>query len=128
MRLLLDSHALVWFCEDCPDLSGTAKFELESPKNQCVFSVASIWELAIKARLGKLKLIRPLDARFRQVLRDHGIEELSIEFPHVVRAAGLPSHHSDPFDRLLVAQAQLEGLEIVSKDHQLDAYGIQRIW
>ena len=128
MKLLLDTHALIWLAENDARLSAPARQALEDEKNDLFCSVASIWELAIKASLGKLKLSVQLDTAFRRRLEENGFAVLPVEYTHAAHVLSLPWHHRDPFDRLLVAQAALEQLALVSHDRQLDAYGIVRIW
>lgn len=128
MTLLLDSHALIWFAEDDPNLSRPAKAAVEDAANSVFYSAATIWELAIKLQLGKLRMSLGLASEFRQRLEERGFEFLAVDYEHAAHVASLPLHHRDPFDRLLVAQAKLEGMTLVSQDGQLDAYGISRIW
>lgn len=127
MNLLLDTHALIWYAENDTRLSRGARQALEDEANGLFCSVASIWEMAIKASLGKLKLGARLDT-FGRRLEENGFAVLPVEYAHAAHVLSLPWHHRDPFDRLLVAQAALEQLALVSHDHQLDAYGINRIW
>jgi PIN domain nuclease of toxin-antitoxin system len=128
MKLLLDTHALIWFAENDARLSAPARQALEDDTNDLFCSVASIWEMAIKASLGKLKLSARLDTVFRRRLEESGFAVLAVEYAHAAHVLSLPWHHRDPFDRLLIAQAALEQLALVSHDNQLDAYGIVRIW
>lgn len=128
MNLLVDTHVLIWFAEGSPRLSKKAKTCLESAENQIFYSVASIWEMAIKSGLGKLHLKRTLDLKFRHQLLENGFQELSVEYEHVTYSGLLPFHHRDPFDRLLTAQAIVEGFSVVSHDSQLDPYPINRLW
>jgi len=128
VRLLLDTHALIWFTEDSSALSAAAREAFADNTHEVILSVASIWELAIKVSLGKLKMSMRLDASFERRLERAGMRMMPIEYPHAARVATLPWHHRDPFDRLLVAQAMVEGMALLSHDEQLDAYGIQRIW
>lgn len=128
MKLLLDTHALIWFAENDSSLSAGARQALRDDANELFCSVASIWEMAIKVSLGKLKLGVRLEPDFRRRLEENGFTILPVEFTHGARVLNLPWYHRDPFDRLLVAQAQLEHLTLISHDSQLDSYGIQRIW
>jgi PIN domain nuclease of toxin-antitoxin system len=128
MNILLDTHALIWLAEDDPALSPQAKRVIEDPHNQTFYSIASIWELAIKLQLGKLQMSRPLAPDFRDDLERISLEPVAIEYDHVVEAGRLPLHHRDPFDRLLVAQALCENMNLASHDSALDAYGIARVW
>ena len=116
MNLLLDTHTLIWFTEDAPSLSGSAKEAIEDPGNTSLYNVASIWEMTIRLRLGKLVMSRELDAGFQELLESNGFDTLPVTFAHASGVARLPLHHRDPFDRLLVAQAKEEGLAVVSSD------------
>ena len=128
MTLLLDTHTLLWFVEHAPQLSHRAKAAIEDSDNTVVYSIASVWEMAIKLGLGKLAMSRPLYPGFADLLKAHGIQELGIAYRHASEVSALPSHHRDPFDRLLVAQAMVENLPIVSADRAFDPYPITRIW
>lgn len=127
MRLLLDTHALLWSAEAPDKLSNNARRELERLENSLFFSTASVWELAIKMSVGKLRLsLLPDD--MVQLLLSRGLSELPVEAVHASKVASMPLHHRDPFDRLLIAQAEIENMTLVSKDDGLDAYGIRRLW
>ena len=128
MKLLLDTHTFLWFCQDDPLLSASAKTLIEDPANQKFVSIASCWEIAIKVGLGKLKLGESSVTYFPNALSRTGFDLLAIALPHATGVEGLPLHHKDPFDRLLISQALLDGLSIVSVDSQLDAYGVRRVW
>jgi PIN domain nuclease of toxin-antitoxin system len=119
LRLLLDTHTLIWWADDRP-LAGPAAEAIRSPDNTKFVSAASIWEAEIKVQLGRLKLEVDLAAGSAA----HGFEPLGITFGHAVAAGRLPPHHSDPFDRMLIAQAQLEGLTIVTRDPVFDNYPV----
>lgn len=126
MRLLLDTHALIWWLEDSPRLSGEAN---RAVSDGSVFvSAASVWEIAIKFRIGKLPgmvwLLRDLDA----ILKFEAFDPLPITMAHAHRAGLLPGPHRDPFDRMLIAQALIEDLTLVSKETLFDAYPIRRLW
>src|SRR5712692_5113047 len=127
MRLLLDTHTFLWFIDDNPRLSSNAKSLLESD-NDLLLSTASLWEIAIKFSLGKLGLPEPFEPFVRYQLSVNAIDVLQIDTAHLSVVATLPFHHRDPFDRLLVAQAMVEELPIVSTDVQFDAYSIERLW
>lgn len=127
MRLLLDTHVLLWAAEAPDNLSRTARREMEDAANGLFFSVASIWELAIKVSIGKLRLSMS-PQQLLEALAERDFTELPIEGRHAARVAAIPLHHRDPFDRLLIAQAEIERMTLVSKDPELDAYGIQRLW
>jgi PIN domain nuclease of toxin-antitoxin system len=126
--LLLDTHAFLWFSQDDPALGATAKVTIEDPANRKLVSLASCWEIAIKAGLGKLTLGEPSGTYIPNALARTGFELLSINLDHVTAVETLPLHHKDPFDRLLIAQARLEGVHVVSADAAFDPYGVTRIW
>jgi PIN domain nuclease of toxin-antitoxin system len=128
VTLLLDTHVLLWFLKDDPQLSPAAKAAIEDPANRKLVSVASCWEIAIKAGLGKLKLGEPAGELLARELPANSFELLPISLDHATAVETLPSHHKDPFDRLLVTQAVAESLSLVSADSQLDAYGVPRVW
>lgn len=128
MRFLLDTHTLLWSFNDSPSLSHRARRLIEDGSNEILVSAASAWEIATKARLGKLptgdELIDDLDRYLAQL----GCEALYISIDHAVRAGRLSGEHRDPFDRMLIAQAQAENLAIISNDRIFDTYHVQRIW
>lgn len=120
MRLLLDSHVLLWWLQGSGGLSFDATAAIRSRTNDVYVSVATIWELAIKQSLGKLKV----DVDLREHLRGQGFEELAILGEHAAAVQTLPRHHQDPFDRLLVAQARCEGMTLVTYDRAMTAYDV----
>lgn len=127
MILLLDTHAFLWFAADDPRLSPEAKRLLSDASNALTLSVASLWEMAIKVRIGKLAL----DLSIPQLIesaQQRDIEILPVKSEHVVCLTELALYHRDPFDRILIAQALTEHLHIVSRDSILDRYGVPRIW
>lgn len=128
MRLLLDTHALLWFLEDNPDLSPKAKAAIEHPDTETLVSIASLWEIAIKANLGKLELTEPYETLFPAQLDMNGFIQLPVRLPHLYQLERLPQIHRDPFDRLLIAQARAENLIIVSQDTHFPAYGVSILW
>jgi PIN domain nuclease of toxin-antitoxin system len=128
MNLLLDTHVFLWFCQGDPLVSATAKTLIEDAKNRKLLSMASCWEIAIKAGLGKLVLGEPSAAYIPAALSRTGFELLPISLAHVTFVESLPLHHRDPFDRLLIAQAIHEAIPIVSVDPALDPYGVIRLW
>jgi PIN domain nuclease of toxin-antitoxin system len=127
MRLLLDTHAFLWFIDDNPRLSARAKTLLESDAD-ILLSAASLWEMAIKVSLGRLTLAQPFDSFLPEQLTKNAVEILPITVAHLGAVAALPFHHRDPFDRLLIAQASVERAPVVSADAAFDAYAVQRIW
>ena len=128
MRLLLDTHALLWFATGNRAFSPAARVQTSDPANEVLVSHASAWELAIKTSLGKLRLDRDLSLWLKRYVAGNGFDDLPISLDHVVGVARLPHHHGDPFDRLLVAQCQTERLALVSRDPVFDAYAIRRVW
>lgn len=128
MRVLLDTHAFLWWIDDAPTLSKRARASIADPDNDCLLSLVSCWEMAIKHGLGKLKLPGAIERFIPEQLAINGFRQLAIDFRHVARVAGLPFHHRDPFDRLLAAQAVEERCAIVSADAIFRKYGVKRIW
>jgi PIN domain nuclease of toxin-antitoxin system len=126
LPVLLDTHAFLWWCEDSPELSQKARKVMT--EEDCFVSYASFWEIAIKVNLGKLRLPGIPDRYLATQMSLNGFEQMEISFRQIMRCASLARHHGDPFDRLLVAQAQEEVLPIVSRDVVFDVYGIKRIW
>lgn len=128
MRVLLDTHALLWWLSDDPALSMPVRKLLARSNNTILVSAASAWEIAIKFRLGKLRGASDLLADFDGYLKRERFEGLSITSEHTVRAGLLPGPHKDPFDRMLIAQAIAENLPIVSNDAAFDGYSVRRLW
>lgn len=128
MYLLLDTHALLWWVEDDPQLSLVARRLIADEQNDCLVSLATAWEMAIKAGLKKLELAVPVQRYFQQHLPANDFRLLPLGLDHVTRVETLPLHHRDPFDRLLIAQALCEGLTLISGDSVFDHYGIKRFW
>jgi len=128
MRLLFDTCALLWFLTDDPKLSVPAKAAIEDPLNERWLSPASLLEIALKVRLGKLPLHRPFGTLFPKELTDNDIHLLPLETRHIEPLTTLPLYHKDPFDRLIAATALVEGLTLVSPDAAFDAYGLTRLW
>jgi PIN domain nuclease of toxin-antitoxin system len=127
-RLLLDTHAFLWWVGDAPELKSTAKRAIADTRNECYLSVASCWEMAIKIGLGKLRLTKPLERFVTEQLNANRIILLSIDLRHAAKVAKLPFHHRDPFDRLLIAQAMMEQLVIVSADRAFAKYEVKVLW
>jgi PIN domain nuclease of toxin-antitoxin system len=128
MRLLLDTHTWVWFVQNDPQLSNSARELIEDPACQPTLSAASYWELAIKVSIGKISLQMPIDHFFERAIHGNKLAVLPITPVHAALVADLPFHHRDPFDRMLVAQALVEDIALVSCDSLLDAYGVSRVW
>lgn len=123
MRLLLDTHAILWWLAHDPTLAPAAREAIEIPANDVYVSAASAWEISIKRALGKLNSPADLEGQ----LANHGFRPLPITIGHASAAGALPRHHSDPFDRMLVAQAMLETLVLVTRDARIGLYGVQVI-
>ncbi|MEO7908114.1 MAG: type II toxin-antitoxin system VapC family toxin, partial [Roseiflexaceae bacterium] len=128
VNLLLDTHSFIWFVEDSPSLSAQARALIQEPTNAVFFSMASVWEMAIKISLGKLHLSQPFDLFIPNQLLLNDISILDITVNHTLRVATLPFHHRDPFDRLLIAQSLVERMPCVSIDSVFDDYSIDRLW
>jgi PIN domain nuclease of toxin-antitoxin system len=128
MRLLLDTHALLWFVWNHANLSATARSLMTDPKNTLLLSAATIWEIAIKVAIGKLTLADPYDVFMNQAITTTGLTILPIEVRYASALTSLPFHHRDPFDRMLVAPALVEKVPLLSVDAVVDAYGVARLW
>jgi PIN domain nuclease of toxin-antitoxin system len=126
MRVLLDTHAFLWWVEDDPRLSLAARKAI-TDATEGLLSIASCWELAIKVSRGRLALSKPIE-RLAEVLGGSEFQLLPIDLDDVARVATLPPHHRDPFDRMLIAQALGDGLTIVSADPVFKKYGVKRVW
>jgi PIN domain nuclease of toxin-antitoxin system len=127
MRLLLDTHTLIWWDSDPARLSDVALAALRDPANTVWLSVVSIWEILIKAQLGKLNVRLPLPDIVAEQ-QANGLRVLPVTLPHSLALEGLPPIHKDPFDRLLIAQAIVEGAELVSADHVFVQYPVRLLW
>jgi PIN domain nuclease of toxin-antitoxin system len=128
LRLLLDTHTLLWLFSGNPSLSRSAYDVVANSDNQVLVSAVSAWEIATKVRLGKLPSGVDLLQNFGDYLVRVGFEQVAISVDHGVRAGLFPEHHKDPFDRMLAAQCQAESIPIVSNDKIFDVYGVRRIW
>ena len=128
MRLLLDTHALIWWLAADQALPSTARDAIADPSNDVFVSAASAWEIATKHRIGKLPEAGLLAADVAGFVSEQGFVELPVVIRHGQLAGSLPSIHKDPFDRILVAQAILADMQLVSRDEILSAYGIARLW
>ena len=127
MRLLLDSHAFLWFILGDQRLSDRAQSAIAAADADVLISPATLWEMAIKVRLGKYTLPGPFGPFMDTQLTSNRIRLLPIEVRHTALLASMPFHHRDPFDRLIVAQALAESIGVVSVDAMLDAYGVSRL-
>jgi PIN domain nuclease of toxin-antitoxin system len=126
--ILLDTHAMLWFFWDDPQLSVAAKALIEDPNNRKLVSIACCWEIAVKVGVGKLSLGEPSRSFLPREIARNNFELLPISLEHATMVEGLVMHHRDPFDRLLVAQVMTEGLELISADVVFDGYGVARLW
>jgi PIN domain nuclease of toxin-antitoxin system len=123
MRILPDSHTIIWWLEDAPQLSARARELLNDDDNPLLFSAAALWEIRIKVATGKL---RPVEDH--GVLDEEDITLLPITHAHAAAAAALPLHHRDPFDRMLIAQAQIEDAVLLTADPAMAAYDVRTVW
>jgi PIN domain nuclease of toxin-antitoxin system len=128
MRLLLDTHAFLWFVLGDPLLSARARSLIEDPANATFISPASYWEMAIKISIGRYVLHEPYEDFFHRGIEANGFQILHIEPRHTAALTTLPFHHRDPFDRLLIAHALVEQMAIVSADTVFDSYPFNRLW
>jgi PIN domain nuclease of toxin-antitoxin system len=127
VRLLLDTHAFIWWDSQPERLSPQARAALEDPLNTVLMSVASLWEIQIKRAVGKLMLRAPLETLVADQ-QANGFHLLPVTLGHVLALDPLPLHHRDPFDRMLAAQAPAEGAVLVTRDPVFDAYPVQTLW
>ena len=128
MKALLDTHALLWWLDGDERLSPAARSWIGTPEHSVLVSAASAWEIATKVRIGKLPGAVEVAVRFHECLAEQSFTPLSISTDHALRAGGLPGPHRDPFDRMLIAQAQAENVPLISIETLFDTYGIRRIW
>jgi len=128
VKLLLDTHAFLWWVGDTRGLSRKARSAIGSGRNECFVSVASGWEIAVKVSLGNLRIESSLDRFLPEQLAANGFQPLAIDLKHTARVAVLPFHHRDPLDRLLAAQALEEELAMVTADPVFAKYGVRRVW
>jgi PIN domain nuclease of toxin-antitoxin system len=128
MKLLLDTHTFLWFIAGDAKLSSNARLLIDDVANDKFVSVVSLWEIAIKYGLGRLVLTDKFEVLFPNQIINNGFEQLAIENRHFYEFIKLPQHHSDPFDRLLIAQAISEQMSMVSIDSAFDNYSVNRIW
>jgi PIN domain nuclease of toxin-antitoxin system len=128
VKVLVDTHTLVWMLHNSPELSPTARTLAADLTNDVLVSIGSAWELAIKHSLGKITLKMSFREFIEGAVRSARLAMLPITVDHLDRLGALPHHHRDPFDRLLVAQALVEGVPLLSRDENLDAYGVSRLW
>jgi PIN domain nuclease of toxin-antitoxin system len=128
LRLLLDTHVLIWWLAGDPRLPAMAVDAIDQNRQRAFVSAASAWEIATKVRIGKLPGAAGIASDIPSVLAREGFQPLAVTLEHGQRAGAMPGPLQDPFDRMLIAQALLEGLHLVSIEHAFDAYGVQRLW
>lgn len=128
MRALLDTSAFLWFVSGSSELSAEARQCIASLDNDLFLSVASLWEIAIKASLGRLKLLSPFDQLIPELLVQNAITILPIEIPHLSKIIDLPFYHRDPFDRLIIGQSIAEDLPVITRDAAFNRYPVRLIW
>lgn len=125
MRLLLDTQVFLWFLSDEARVPDDARAAIESPSNPVLVSAVSIWEIAIKASIGRLQISHADVIKLPHLIETAGFDELPIDARHAAAVVALPMHHRDPFDRLLVAQARVEDLTLVTTDPSIRAYDVR---
>ena len=132
MNILLDTHTFIWFIEGSSELSIAARKKIEDVKNTSFISVASLWEMSIKFNLGKLTVKNSPFKTLIDDINENGIQILNINFNHLIENVNLDSHHQDPFDRLIIAQAISENMNIIGRDIIFDSYlkdkKVKRVW
>lgn len=128
MRLLLDTHALLWWWFDDPRLSRPARDAIADPANAPLVSAASAWEVATKYRLGKLPEAAEAATRFSELVREARMQPLPIRLEHALHAGAYPQRHRDPFDRMLAAQAEVEGIRLVTVDPVFQEFPARILW
>lgn len=127
-RLLLDTHALLWWWSDDPSLSDTARGAITDPESMVFVSAASAWEMATKMRLGRLARHQTAVSRFHELVGADAFDHLPVTYRHALRAGGYPVNHRDPFDRMLAAQAELESLTLLTIDTAFVDFPVDLLW
>ena len=128
MRYLLDTSSFLWYVSDHHRLSTAATERLDDPVSTIHLSLVSIWEVAIKFNMGKLDLPVPFDEFVDTTIHSYSLRLLNIQIPHLRRVARMPLLHRDPFDRLIIAQSQVENIPVITSDATFDRYPVQRVW
>ena len=127
MKILLDTHIFIWMATEPERLSTDLADAILNPQNSIFLSLVSIWEMQIKVALGKLDLMNDLEITIDSQVKSNGIQLLSLDLKHIYALKNLPSHHRDPFDRLLIAQSQIENMTLATVDRLFDLYEIDLI-
>lgn len=127
MKHILDTHAFLWFISGDDRLSKNARHAIETVEALSWISIASLWEIAIKTKIGKLDIGMPFKD-LRRHIEKNGFEVLAVRFEHILLISELPLHHQDPFDRLIIAQSQIEKRVIITKDPTFKSYGVETLW
>jgi PIN domain nuclease of toxin-antitoxin system len=128
LNFLIDTHCWLWWLSEPERLNPTARRQIANRRNAVFFSAASAWEIAIKASLGKLRLPEPATDYIPSRVSGQGMIPLPINQRHALHLEGMPLHHRDPFDRILIAQAQIEGLPVLTADLQFRSYDVKILW
>ena len=128
MKYLLDTHAFLWFVTDDDKLSSNARSIIKNSNNEVYFSAASAWEMSIKVRLGRLTIEEDLEPFIIKQLAENNFSTLSITIFHSIYTSKLPEIHKDPFDRMIVAQSQVEDMPLISKDKNIKKYKVPVVW
>ena len=128
MRLLLDTHIFLWLNDDPTQLSLTVKELFSSGEHELYLSMATPWEIQIKCQLGKLSIAMPIEELVNKNRQENSIKLLPIDLSHISYLEQLPHHHKDPFDRIIIAQAIIEGMTIITVDHAFADYSVQVVW
>ncbi len=127
MKLLLDTHAFIWFVENDNQLPGKTKLKIENPNNTILISIAALWEIAIKMSLKKLDISVSIEEMINLLIQN-GFEVFPILPEHIIHLSKLEFHHKDPFDRIIISQGLYNNIKIITKDEIFDKYNIKRIW
>lgn len=128
MKLLLDTHTFIWWANEPEKLSEKALAACQDNSNTLILSVVSAWEMQIKMQLGKLRTSRSIEELIKTQQQANSLQVMPIELAHVLNLSNLPAQHKDPFDRLLIAQAIVEGATLVGVDPVFSSYGVQVLW
>jgi PIN domain nuclease of toxin-antitoxin system len=128
MKALMDTQVFLWWIVDDPRLSSPARKVITDGNNELYFSAASAWEIAIKAQIGRLKLSEKPEILIPEQLARNAFESLPINIRHALHVFNLPEHHRDPFDRIIISQAIIEGLNIITSDREFSKYPVEVIW